>query len=242
MPSSTVLSLVNIKAHNCLSLFFFQLSLIFLFIKSCITSLLAHHNLPLHTQMGTCCSSIPALGDAYLDGCIDGHNKSTPIFEESADSPRCKTAPRKVEANKSIEPKKCLHKPKNKESKNRLPSIERPSQLKLARGHQPKVKIDQEKIMQNIRMKMLLCSEVALIGTGGKTENSIKLAPKGTSHGKLNVDLKKSLAKHKGSTAKITKVKSSVRSTTTMEATESSGFSLDKSPTSSTITQVDDEV
>lgn len=184
--------------------------------------------------MGTCCSYLPGAAESCPEICLDGHNKSTPIFEEKTE----KDSPRKgkVEA-KSIEPKKCPPKPKNKLNNHRLSSIERPSQLKLARGQTPKVKIDDEKILRSIRMKMLLCSEVALIGTGGKTGNSKKLAPKSNSNGKTIVDLKKSPGKHKGSKAKITG-KSLV-----CEAVKSTGFSVEKSSkSSSTTTQVDDEV
>lgn len=43
------------------------------------------------------------------------------------------------------------------------------SQLKMAH-EPPKVKIDQKKIMANMREKKALCNDIALIGTGGKAQ------------------------------------------------------------------------
>lgn len=45
----------------------------------------------------------------------------------------------------------------------------RRSQLKLA-AEPPKIKIDQKKIMANLREKKAMCNDVALIGTGGKAQ------------------------------------------------------------------------
>ncbi len=215
---------------------------------------------PPNTVMGTCCSN-PEPGDGCPhDTCTDAHNKSTPTFEQSPAYVHSKT----VVAGKTTESKthqtkvhsfqknhKQHHHSHTGPASSRLPCTERPSLLKLAKGPQPKVKIDEEKIKRSIYRKMRLCSEVALIGTGGsKTGAAAPVVKAGgksciAKKGKVlkNAEPLKSSSSHKRSTTKICP-NSSICSVDSDASTKSVGFSVRSS--SSTFSKknshIEDEV